>query len=114
MIEVFVKHNIALVHLHHAGQIRCAEFLPESSAAELLTCANLLPDQEPLHLFETVDVLPPQHCSDCSWHQLFLFCRSADSCDSFANRQRMNNSFFHVAVNFARGAFLLPDYLPRL
>ena len=114
MIDVFAKHNIALVHLHHAGQIRCPEFLPESSAAELLTCANLLRDQEPLHLFETVDVLPLQHCSDCSSLQLFLFCRSADSCDSFGNGQGMNNSFFHGAVNFARRSFLLSDCLPRL
>ena len=114
MIEVFVKHNITLVHLHHGGQIRCPEFLPESSAAELLTCANLLRDQEPLHLFETVDVLPLQHCSDCSSLKLFLFCRSADSCESYANGQRVNNSFFHVVVNFARRSFLLSDYLPHL
>ena len=114
MIEVFANHKITLVHIHHVGQIRCPELLPESSAAELLTRANLLRDQEPLHLFETVDVFQLQHSSDCSSRQLFLFCRSADSCDSFANGQGVNNSFFHVAVNFARRSFLVSDYLPRL
>ena len=110
MIEVFANHNITLVHIHHVGQIRGPELFPESSAAELLTRANLLRDQEPLHFFEVVDV---QHSSDCSSRQLFLFCRCADSRDSFANGQGVNNSFFHVAVNFARRSFLLSDYLPH-
>ena len=112
MIGLFANHNITLVHPHHVGQIHCPEFLPKSSAAELLTCANLLGDKKPLRLLEDVHVFPLQHFSDYSSRQLFLFCRSADSRDSFSNVEGMNDSFFHVGVNFARRSFLLSDCLP--
>ena len=112
MIGLFANHNITLVHPHHVGQIHCPEFFPKSSAAELLTCANLLGDKKPLRLLEDVYVFPLQHSLDCSSRQLFLFCRSADSRDSFANGQGTNDSFFHVAVNFARRSSLLSDCVP--
>ena len=114
MTEIFANHNIGFIHPYHASQIRRLELLPKSSAQDLPTRAVLLGDQESLDFFECLDTLSFKHPSYCTLRYLLLLSCSSNGGAALGNGQGPNDSFLHIAVIFARGAFLLPNHLPRV